>query len=281
MIDPPGAIAQQGTFADFSYLDYPEEGAVTYMYQPKDGNSQGNCRYISKKTWVNNARINAEQRHWETAGFGLWESESKLKDYWDEESVRRHYYPAMAALACDVSGASKAYIFDHMLRRREQGRPQLSFGRQSDVAGAAGRIHNDYSEASGRSKLAMVIADNEQLAAIRRYSIVNIWRPLLGPVQDTPLALCDAQTVSTLDLVSCEVRRPDRKGEIYLMRHADSQRWYYYPEMTADEVLLFKQYDSKLNGVARMTPHTAFDLPHIPADAPLRESIELRCLLVY
>jgi hypothetical protein len=41
-----------------------------------------------------------------------------------------------------------------------------------------------------------------------------------------------------------------------------------------------KQYDSQVSGVARYTPHAAFDLPDIPADAPLRESIEVRCLVV-
>ena len=51
--------------------------------------------------------------------------------------------------------------------------------------------------------------------------------------------------------------------------------------MDRHEALVFKQYDSQLGGVARFVPHTAFDLPDIPADAPLRESIELRCLVVF
>jgi hypothetical protein len=51
--------------------------------------------------------------------------------------------------------------------------------------------------------------------------------------------------------------------------------------MDRHEALLFKQYDSRTEGVARFTPHAAFDLPEIPAGAPLRESIELRCLVVH
>lgn len=46
-------------------------------------------------------------------------------------------------------------------------------------------------------------------------------------------------------------------------------------------MLVFKQYDSRTDGVARFTPHAAFDLPDIPPEAPLRESIEIRCLVVY
>jgi hypothetical protein len=51
--------------------------------------------------------------------------------------------------------------------------------------------------------------------------------------------------------------------------------------MDRHEALVFKQYDSDVTGVARFVLHAAFDLPFIPPDAPLRESIELRCLVVY
>ena len=48
--------------------------------------------------------------------------------------------------------------------------------------------------------------------------------------------------------------------------------------MQTDEVLLFKGYDSDTDGLARFTLHTAFDLKSTPADAPPRESIEVRAL---
>jgi hypothetical protein len=50
--------------------------------------------------------------------------------------------------------------------------------------------------------------------------------------------------------------------------------------MEFDEVLLFKQFDSAA-GVACYTPHAAFAHPATPADTPPRESIEIRCLLIY
>ena len=77
-----------------------------------------------------------------------------------------------------------------------------------------------------------------------------------------------------------EVRYQSRKGEIYLLAHSPRHRWFYYSEMDGHEALVFKQYDSQVSGGARYTPHAAFDLPSIPADAPLRESIETRCLIV-
>jgi len=44
---------------------------------------------------------------------------------------------------------------------------------------------------------------------------------------------------------------------------------------------VFKQYDSEVSGVRRFTPHCAFDLPGILPDAPLRASIEIRCLVTH
>ena len=73
---------------------------------------------------------------------------------------------------------------------------------------------------------------------------------------------------------------PDRIGEIYHLAHHPSQRWYYAPQMTADEVLLIKGWDSRDDGRARFTPHGAFDPPDVPADAAARESLEVRTLVV-
>ena len=98
---------------------------------------------------------------------------------------------------------------------------------------------------------------------------------------DTPLAVCDARTVMARDLVNAEVRYPKRTGEIYLATHAATHRWSYFSRMDRHEALVFKQYDAQLGGVARFTPHAAFDHPLAPADAPLRESIEARCLVVF
>ena len=44
----------------------------------------------------------------------------------------------------------------------------------------------------------------------------------------------------------------------------------------------FGSFDSKTDGgIATFTPHTAFQDPSAPKDAPFRESIELRFLVFY
>jgi hypothetical protein len=114
-----------------------------------------------------------------------------------------------------------------------------------------------------------------------RFAIVNIWRSIGGKIVDTPLAVCDARSISVRDLVVTDLHYRDRSGEMYLVQESPHHRWAYFSEMDRHEALVFKQYDSQVSGVARFTPHSAFDLPDIPPDAPLRRSIEIRCLVTF
>jgi hypothetical protein len=95
------------------------------------------------------------------------------------------------------------------------------------------------------------------------------------------LAVCDARTVAPADLVASDIFYPERSGEIYQVLHRPRHEWSYFSAMTRDEVLIFKQFDSAGAKLASVTPHAAFEHPAAPAGAPLRESIEIRCLLVF
>ena len=106
--------------------------------------------------------------------------------------------------------------------------------------------------------------------------VINLWRPIRGPVLDAPLAMADGRTVDPDDLVASDLIYPNRKGETYSVRYNPAHRWYYVPRMTADEALLLKCYDSSTDGRTRFGPHTAFIDPTTPAGAAPRESIEVR-----
>ena len=109
---------------------------------------------------------------------------------------------------------------------------------------------------------------------------INVWRPIRGPVERSPLALADASSVQQEDLIATDQIFPDWVGEIYNVAHAPSERWYYAPQMAPDEVLLIKGWDSLDDGHARFTPHGAFHLSETRANAPARESIYLRTFVV-
>lgn len=72
----------------------------------------------------------------------------------------------------------------------------------------------------------------------------RIWRPLTGPYQDNTLAVCDARTVSTNDLEPADILFPHYCDEGYEMKYNFNHRWFYKRRMQADDVILFKHYDS-------------------------------------
>lgn len=279
----PSHRSGRHVLAHLNYLKPTAERPHSYAYEPPPGTPWENCEYEPRQMEITDARFAEERPCIEREGFALWDAPTSVTDFLDADAVRTRYYPEAAELALAVTGAARAYVFDHLVRRREHDRAALTFGRQrtKEVAAANGRIHNDYTEASGQKRLELVLDSPEAAARVRRYGIVNVWRSIKGPVLDTPLAVCDARTLTVSDLVVSDVRYPRRTGEIYVALHSPLHRWSYFSQMDRHEALVFKQYDSRISGVARFTPHTAFDLPDIPIDAPLRESIELRCLVVY
>jgi len=180
-------------------------------------------------------------------------------------------------------------------------------------------VHADYTAVSGPRRFELLaeppkVNDVKQpklplekgdvagaLAGARRWAFVNVWRPISTvPVMDRPLACCDAQSVTPDDLLTFEIRYVDRTGENYFAKHAPGHKWYYFPQMTRDEALLLLQWDSKgdfavqnsgsgggtkeseaSTGSATFALHSAFLDPSRPVDSPPRESIEVRCVVIF
>lgn len=80
----------------------------------------------------------------------------------------------------------------------------------------------------------------------------------------------------------------DPRGETFAVAPSENHRFYYLKDMTPEEVMLLKCFDSAgegeslgRDGLAVRTPHTAFFDPQTPESAPARQSIEVRCLVFY
>jgi len=134
---------------------------------------------------------------------------------------------------------------------------------------------------SGANRVREHLPDEADELLKGRVQVINLWRPIRGPVRDTPLAMLDGQTVEPGDLIASDLIYPNRRGETYSVRYNPNHRWFYVPEMTMDEALLLKCYDSATDGRTRFGPHTAFIDPTTPPDAAPRESIELRTLVFH
>jgi hypothetical protein len=94
-------------------------------------------------------------------------------------------------------------------------------------------------------------------------------------------AMCDVTSAAEDDMLKMALRYRDREGEIFVMRHAAAHRWWYFPKMLPENVLLLRTYESETDGRARFLGHSAFDDPNTPSDAPTRESIEIRMMAFF
>jgi hypothetical protein len=210
-------------------------------------------------------------------GFALVRQQSSVRDFYDEDEVRNVYYPEAERLIKAATGADRVFVFDHTVRKRVQGAADRDGGLRQPVA----RVHVDHTEKSGLQRVRDLIPDEAEELLKGRVQIINLWRPIRGPLLDSPLAVCDARTVKPDELVASDLVYPDRVGETYSVKYNPDHRWFYVPGMTVDEVLLLKCFDSKADGRARFAPHSAFSDPTTPSDAPPRESIELRTLVFH
>jgi hypothetical protein len=278
------ALSQAPTAVRGQLIFFKSSGGRPYNHisAPPPGQAAENCEYESREITIADARQFLVQPSLDGAGFECVAAPTAVRDFLDPEQVEQRYYPELRALALESTGGREAHVFDHLVRQREADRRAMSFGRHADVrrAGPAGRAHNDYSETSGRRRLALVLGDEAAGEFDGRYCIVNVWRSIRGPVLDTPLALCDARTVHPEDWVETDMHYPKRTGQIYQLRHNPRQQWSYFDTLQPGEAIVFKQYDTA-RGVSRFTPHAAFEHPHTPPGAPLRESIEARILVLF
>ena len=240
-------------------------------------------------------------------------------DFFDHDQVARHYYPECAEVIKEATGAGTVAAFDHNIRSAagKSSKRRIEGGQQ--VQGPAHLVHGDYTLTSAPERLRQLAGPPggndtfarllnggetlldpdqvEQAIDTGRFAIINLWRNIVAePVVTDPLALCDASSFGPDDLVVFEIHYADRIGENYFAKHAEGQRWYFYPELTRDEALLIKQWDSagalaRSNGMrsdasdpqspCTFSFHSAFADPMVSDDAADRWSMEVRCAVLY
>lgn len=204
-------------------------------------------------------------------GFSFLHSPTSVQNFEDDGEVEDTYYKEVRKMVADAIGAFEVEIFDHTIRVTD---PETSYRRPASHA------HNDYTEKSGPSRLRDMIGDVRADGWLKdRLVQINVWRPIVEPVLQMPLALLDASSYDQSDLVTTEIvnqRQNGRVGHIYSVVNAPGQRWFYFNEMVKSDAIMIKGYDSEKDGRARFTPHSAFADPNTPENAPPRRSIEVR-----
>ena len=273
-------------------------------------------KVINVRNFLNNEGISIDKQ-----GFEMLPSKiSNLDlDFFDNKQVLDRYYSYCSDFIRDRTGAKSVFAFDHNIRSVSGKKSKKMINGGQQVQGPAHIVHGDYTLTSAPERfgqLAKPAGKNDTLRLLLgksnsllsqdtvdetlsngRFAIINLWRNIVEePVELNPLALCDASTVSSQDLVVFEIHYADRIGENYFAKHNKKHKWYYFNKITKDEVLLIKQWDSngtmaKTNGKlsdnesidnpCTFSFHSAFEDPATRDDAPDRWSIEVRCIVIY
>jgi hypothetical protein len=264
------AVQDKSLTTTLHYLKRGAEKPVRYVAEPPPGVPAWNGIDDPREIRIEDARGREREFSLDRNGFQLVKSASRVANFYSPEEVERIYYPEVERLVRETLGASRVAIFDHTVRNVAR----------SGAREPSRRVHNDHTLTSAPRRVRDHLGADAPELLNQRFGIVNVWRPIRGPVQDSPLALCDARTFSNDDLIASDLVYPNLRGETSSVEYKPGHRWYYFSDQQPDEALLIRVHDSADDGRARLSFHTSFDNPLAP-NAPPRESIEVRCLVFF
>lgn len=236
----------------------------------------------------------ADLTGWDECGFELVSHSSSVRDWSDEDEIARVHYPEICELVQRLTGCDHAVLSSHIKRSPDEAKKHSDLSPiplvHSDFADSYGDLlrkmyqSGDRAEAAEREGISP-----DTIANARRLMILQFWRNLGPPKMDLPLAFCDARTVPRDAIRPFPVKNYAGSGfdfealAIAPPTDQDEHRWYAFPEMTIDEVVAFRTYDTDrvATGEPYWTPHSAFRDPDVELGNPSRSSIELRPLCVW
>ncbi|WP_328311776.1 hypothetical protein OG432_16955 [Streptomyces sp. NBC_00442] len=209
----------------------------------------------------------------DTTGFTLTRHETSV-DFRDESAIVAQYFTELAPLVRERTGADEVFVTHHFVR----------WGEPEDFeAGYAGFLHGDkglddpYGYTDARmAELDIRLAPDQEYA----FAWYNTWQPVDREVSQHPLVVMDARSVPREDIHDYFYTSIGNHPPESAPGFAEGHRFFYFPRMQTNEVLMFKQLDTRPDR-APTCLHSAFEDPTAPADAPLRRSIEVRWMCAF
>lgn len=297
------------TTATFKYMDpasYVESSEPFVKPWGKVDDGGRSYKYTDRKRSVENIRGQEDKFGPDVSGFGVYNYPAREKAFTNDRQVEDGYYKEVEQLLREkLPGIKKVHIFDHTIRRNQKASPRQPVQ----------QVHVDQTPGAAETRVRRHLGAEAEDLLKGRYQIINVWRPIGHPASDFPLAVVDWRSTKPADLIKVDLLYPKRdagddgddrgkekavdtkdqnsvegyevKGETYGVAPSDDHKFFYMKDMTPDEVMFIKCFDSHSQnvggkqGLAGLTPHTAFVDPNSPADAPGRQSIEVRCLVFY
>ena len=264
---------------ELPYLD-PASTVLRRFTAP--GASVNTGSYDSHVVPIRNGRPVQDTFRMEIHGFEILPHPSAVVDFTDKDEVDAVYVPEVVEFVKARTGADEIASRGWVLRRSATPAENAS---QPQAA----LVHIDYGPEGAAMTAARVYAEQfPDGPGYRRALATSVWRVFSPPPEDWPLALCDFRTVGADEGLPNQLYFVDRLPEDPFaevdeskmitsgseFHYSPAHEWWYFPNMTRDEVLFFVFHDSDHSRAWRVV-HTAFRDPTVEAAVP-RHSIEFR-----
>jgi hypothetical protein len=259
--------------ATINYIDGSAKKPEFFLFDPEPNERPPPPKVDKREMSIHDVRTCMDLVTLDNNGFSFCSQDLPKLNYEDSGIVKTKYYPLCADLVKIETGCKEVYVFDHNVR--ETGK------RKSGIFPPARNAHNDYTNESAPARVNDLMGSRAEELLARRYAFINVWRPLRGPVDTQPLAVCDAKTVAPEDFISAHLRYPDRSGKVFSVKHNQSHRWCYLARMEDREIMLIKCFDTAGPKITKYTAHTSFYEPEQPKLPKGRKSIEVRALAFF
>lgn len=265
-------------------------GKRFHIEMPSDANPTG--KFIMSARRIDHKIRNARNAGcmFGSHGFQLINQKTALAtaDFYQNPDgvIQKTYYAEMQRTVKALTGAQHVIVVHHVLRRGGE----MKDTAKEQVDAPAHAVHCDYTNFSGMQSYKHVFPklpkDGTDWTQ-GRFALINCWRNIsdTNVICDDHLAVCDGRSVVAPDdyLKYDYIAPTGHKSESFYLNAAGQARhkWYYYPRMRKNELLVFMQYDSDVESASRYTFHTAIHDPTAKKGDPARESIEVRLVAFF
>ena len=269
--------------ADVNYVrNPPAEGEPALTFVTNDEALSSMVTHPGRRVDIRDVR--GERTSLDVEGFQIVPHRSTVPTFdliEEDEAVDQLYIDEMAALAKQITGATHVVMQGGGKKRYGKTAVQHESGTLKNALPAL-YPHGDTTDESAAMLAGFFCGSglNIELGSLKRWALINMWRPITPPPHDYPLAVCDARTVAAGDAtVVMALTETRATGAFSFPTHGymfnPNHRWCYFRDMTPEEVLVFKTHDSD-PARARQVAHTAFEDASCPPGSPTRGSVEMR-----
>jgi hypothetical protein len=277
----PSRAAESEVHTTVNYTKKSEKPTEIYFYDDEASRNAHPPGDDPQEVAITSGWHQAKEFSTDKEGFAFSEFHTSFSEWDNDEAVKEHFYPEVMTFLKEAVGAKRVHVFDHTIRTKINADKKLTQESNTSQRAPVMLVHCDYTAESGPERVRQLFGAEAKDLLSRRVAFFNIWKPIRNKVEERPLAMCDVTSSPDADFVKLILHYRDRTGENYVMRYSASHKWWYFPAMTTEQVILLKTYESETDGRARFVGHTAFDDPTSSPDAPVRESVEIRTMAFY